>query len=320
MLVREKINSAKKYGHDPWKRPIPLLLKLGVVNLDKPAGVTSSQATGWVKQMLEAGKAGHSGTLDPKVTGVLPVMLNNATKVVGAVLESSKEYVGVMHLHSDVELEKVKEVAEAFVGTITQTPPVKSAVKREPRERRIYSLEILENQGRDILFKTEVEAGTYIRKLCHDIGGQLGVGAHMTELRRTKAGPFTESSAVTLQELSEAWNLFKENGEEALLRKAVLPVEEAVKDLPKIYVKDSAVDSICNGSRLGVNGIAELEDAVREGGQVAVMTLRGEVVSLGRALMDAALVPEAWEGDAATTDRVIMGKNTYPKIWGKQKA
>lgn len=151
------------------------------------------------------------------------------------------------------------------------------------------------------------------------MGEQLGVGAHMTELRRTKAGPFTESGAVTLQELSEAWNLFKENGEEALLRKTVLPVEEAVKDIPKIYIKDSAVDSICNGSRLGVNGIAKLEDTVREGRQVAVMTLRGELVSLGKALMDAVLVPEAWEGDAGTTDRVIMEKNTYPKIWGKQK-
>lgn len=225
-----------------------------------------------------------------------------------------------MHLHSDVELKQVEKVAKDFVGEISQRPPVKSAVKREVRKRTVYFLDVLEMQNKDVLFNTEVEAGTYIRKLCHDMGEKLGVGAHMSELRRTKAGPFTEKTSVTMHELSEAWNLFKESGDETLLRKVILPIEVVVADLPKIHVKDSAIDSVCNGSRLGVSGVSTLDEKIKEGDLVAVMSLKGELISLGTALMNGELIVEAWEGDAATTNRVIMEKGTYPKIWGRKNA
>jgi len=319
VLIREKAETDPEYGKKPIERPVPDLLELGFVVLDKPSGHTSHEVAGWAKNMLGATRAGHSGTLDPGVTGVLPIFLNRATKVVEALKGAPKTYVGVMKLHGDYGLEGVRKVAAGFVGKIKQTPPVKSAVKREEREREVYSFQILEADGRLVLFETKVEAGTYIRKLCHDLGQKLGEGAHMAELRRTLAGPFTEEDAVTLQELSEAWNWFKESGDEKLLRKVVRPVEDAVAHLPKIVMKDSAVNNVCHGSRLGVNGVSKVDETVVADGRVALLTLKGELVALGTALLDGHQIKDTWEGDAATADGVVMARNAYPASWRKQK-
>ncbi len=313
MLIRDPEES--KYGKNPWKRPLLELLRNGIVVIDKPAGPTSHQVTSWVKRMLGAKKAGHSGTLDPGVTGVLPVVLNNSTKIIPALLKAGKEYVGVMHLHGDVGRKKLLETAAKFEGEITQLPPAKSAVKREPRQRRVYYFEILEVVGREVLFKTGVEAGTYIRKLCHDMGVELGVGANMKQLRRVRAGPFTEATSVTMQELHEAWMLYKETGREELLRKVVRPVEDGVLMVPKVYAKDSAVASVTHGARLGVVGVAQVEESLRAGKLSAIMSLKGELVAIGPALMDAEDAVKLWEGDVVKTDRVVMEKGVYPRGW-----
>ncbi len=314
VLVRSHEETGN-YGGNPWKRSMEELLELGLVVVDKPPGPTSHQVTAWVKQLLGARKAGHSGTLDPGVTGVLPVALNSATKVIPALLHAGKEYVGVMRLHGDVDEARLREVASSFEGVIVQTPPAKSAVKRRPRERRVYFFEILEVDGRDVLFRTAVQAGTYIRKLCHDMGVQLKVGANMRELRRTRAGPFTHPH--TMQELSEAWNYYRETGDETLLRRIVRPVEDAIIMLPKVYIKDSAVASLTYGANLGVNGVAKLEGTVRQGRKVAVLTLKGELVAIGTALMDAEEMLRDWEREAVDTDRVVMKQGVYPRSWKK---
>ncbi len=315
MLIRDLVETSKKYGFNPWKRPIEELLKYAFVVVDKPAGPTSHQVTAWVKQIFNAKKAGHSGTLDPKVTGVLPVALNKATKVLMFLLKSNKEYVGVMHLHGDASIEEIREVARKFVGLITQVPPVRSAVKRRPRKRRVFYFRILEVNGRDVLFKTAVEAGTYIRKLCHDIGQALGVGAHMTELRRIRSGAFTERTAKKLQEIKEAVELWKKTGEDFYVRQVLRPVEDAIALLPKVYVKDSAVNSLCYGANLGVNGIAMVEESVTMNAPVAVLTLKGELVALGIAKLDADQMVSYWEGEAVDIERVIMEKDVYPRTW-----
>jgi len=315
MLIRDIEETNWKYGFDPWHRPVEELLEFGIINVDKPKGPTSHQVTSWVKHMLGARKAGHSGTLDPKVTGVLPIAINSATKVVQALLKSGKEYVGVMHLHGDVPLHELKEIVGQFEGEILQVPPVKSSVKRRARKRRVYYFKILEVNGRDVLFRTAVQAGTYIRKLCHDIGVALGIGAHMRELRRTRAGPFTERTCVKLHELKEAWEYYRETGNDELLRKVIRPVEDAVALLPKVYIKDSAVNSICYGANLGVGGVSKVEENVKQGELVAVMSLKGELVALGIALMDADEMAKLWEGEAVDIERVIMKKDVYPKTW-----
>lgn len=162
----------------------------GVVNLDKPRGPTSHEVTAWVKDILELSRAGHSGSLDPGVTGVQPIMLGKATKAVSALRLSGKEYVCLMRLHEPAPEKRVRSICKQFTGPIFQMPPIVSAVKREVRVRMIYYLEVIEVQDKSVLMRVGCEAGTYLRKLCHDIGTALGTGAHMQQLRRTKTGPF----------------------------------------------------------------------------------------------------------------------------------
>ena len=163
----------------------------------------------YVKKILKLDKAGHSGTLDPGVSGVLPIALQDSTKIVQVLLPAGKEYVALAHFHQESSEEEKRKVFEKFIGKIRQLPPVKSAVKREERERSIYYIDVLEIDGKDVLFKVGCQGGTYIRKLIHDMGKELG-GAHMAELRRTKAGPFNESQLVSLHELSDALYFYKE--------------------------------------------------------------------------------------------------------------
>ena len=160
---------------------------------------------------------------------------------------AGKEYVCVMRLHSQVPEDKVRNVLNEFQGTIYQRPPVRSAVKRQLRTRTIYYNDFIEMNERNVLFRVGCEAGTYIRKLCYDIGEVLGCGAHMQELRRTRAGPFVEDeSLVTLHDVSYMYSQWQETKDENILRKFVSPMEKALKLLPKIYVRDSAVDALCH--------------------------------------------------------------------------
>jgi H/ACA ribonucleoprotein complex subunit 4 len=166
-------------------------LHRNIIIIDKPAGMLSSQVTDFIKKQLGLNKAAHSGTLDPATTGVLPILLGRASRLHDYFIHQNKEYVGMAHLHQDIEIEKIEKVIEKkFLGKIKQLPPKKSNVKRQEREREIKKFEIIEKHEKEILFKVECEAGTYIRKLMHDLGKELGTGMHMTELRRTKASIF----------------------------------------------------------------------------------------------------------------------------------
>lgn len=318
LLIKSK-DRAQGYGKDPWTRTIPELLDQGVINLDKPAGPTSHEVVAWVKGILEIKRAGHSGTLDPHVTGVLPTMLGDATRLVRTLLLSGKEYACVMRLHSDVSEKRLRSVLDEFVGVIYQRPPLVSAVKRQIRKRTIYYINFLEMDGRDVLFIVGCEAGTYIRKLCHDIGEAIGCGAHMYELRRTRSGPFGEDdSLISLHMLKDAYTIYKESGNEAPLRKCIYPMEYALRHLPKIIVKDSAVDALARGAALHVQGISQLETGIEKGDMVAVFTHVGEVVSIGKARMTSAELMSASEGQALDTAAVVMKPGIYPSAWKKK--
>jgi len=308
----------KGYGKDPYKRTIPELLDKGVINLDKSYGPTSHEVTAWVKNILHIKRAGHSGTLDPHVTGVLPTMLGDATRLVRVLLLSGKEYVCVMRLHADVPEAQVKAVLDEFTGTIYQRPPLVSAVKRQLRKRSIYYIDLLEINGRDVLFRVGCEAGTYIRKLCHDMGEALGVGAHMYELRRTKSGPFGEDDTlITLQDLTDAYYYYTQ-GDEAPLRKILLPMESALGNMPKIVVKDSAAGALAEGAALFVQGICKVDTGIKPGDPVAVFTLMGEAVSIGTSRMSTDELMAAKEGQAMDTVRVVMEPGIYPSEWKKK--
>lgn len=291
------------------------LLWAGVVPLDKPSGPSSHQVTAWLRNALEVTDVGHGGTLDPNVTGALPVTVGNGTKVVRSLLTSGKEYVAVARLHEDRPEAAIRAAARRFVGKIDQTPPVRSAVKRRPRIRRIYYLDVLEIEGRDVLFRVGCQAGTYIRNLCVDLGRALGTRGHMQELRRSRTGLFEERELVTLHDCLDARILWQETGDETELRRCVLPVERVTEHLNSVVLRDTAIDAICHGAPLAVQGIAQADAGIEAGELVALMSLKGELVGLGEADLTSRAMMEDESGIAARPTRIVMRKGTYPRVW-----
>ncbi len=301
-----KHKATGEFGNQPENRTVEELFKYGIVNIDKLKGPSSHQTSDYVKKILNIKKAGHSGTLDPAVTGVQPVALGRATKITQFLQTAPKEYVCVMHLHKEVEETTLQETVKKFIGKIKQLPPIKSAIKRQLREREIYEFEIIEIRDKDILFRVLCQAGTYIRKLCHDIGQELKVGAHMAELRRTQAGPFTEQdNLVTLNELRDAYHFYKEEGNEKFIRHCIQPMENGIKALPKCWILDTTINSVSNGRDVAIPGISKLEN-FKKGELVAVLTLKGELVSIGRSLLSAVEINTSEKGWALETEKVFI--------------
>lgn len=242
-------------------KTIQELLEFGIINIDKSSGPTSFSVSEFVKKKLKLRKTSHFGTLDPKVTGVLPIALNRACKLTGFFLGEDKEYIGIMRLHEDISLDKIKKaIKEKFLGKIIQLPPVKSRVKRQEREREIKSFDLIEKDGKDILFKAEVQGGTYIRKLISDLGDYLKIGAHMLELRRVRAGIFKEDSLVSLYDFEKAVDEYERQKAEPLasssksqtkgeekLRKMIIPAEIVKEVYKEVQIKESVVDKILHG-------------------------------------------------------------------------
>lgn len=316
-LTRAKAPSDPAHGHDPEARPAKEHLDYGIVILDKPSGPSSHQVAAWARGAVGTKKAGHAGTLDPKVTGMLVVGLDAATRALDLVREAGKEYVTEMVIHRDVDTKHLRHTLEGFVGDVLQVPPKRSAVKRRLRTRKVYSLDLLEHKGRRALLRVHSEAGTYIRSLCHDIGLVLGTGAHMGDLRRTRLGPFDEDEMVTLHELRDAMEWYREDGDEKELRRVVRPMEHLLEGVPTITIRDTAVDALCHGAPLAVAGVLEVDETVMRGRHLAVLTGKGEAVGYGHAVMTAEEMVAAPDGIAAELSRVFMREDTYPRAWKK---
>jgi tRNA pseudouridine55 synthase len=248
------------------------------------------------------------------VTGVLPLALEDATKTIHAFLLTGKEYVCLMTLHGDVEQDRLQTILNEFVGDILQRPPVRAAVRRDLRKRRIYYIRDVEFDGREVLFRVGCQAGTYIRKLVYDIGEVLQVGAHMRELRRTRAGSFNETESHSLYDVLE---LSQSSGEEKekLARSIVKPMESAFDYVPRMYLRDSAVNSICHGADLAIPGIVRLSEKILPRTPIALFTLKEELVALSRALMSTEQIMKEEHGLAAKTVRVVMPVDIYPRLW-----
>ncbi|MEM4266825.1 MAG: PUA domain-containing protein, partial [Candidatus Nanoarchaeia archaeon] len=162
------------------------------------------------------------------------------------------------------------------------------------------------------------QAGTYIRKLVHDWGLHLKVGAHMIQLVRTKVGPFNDSSLVSLHDLKDAYEVWKSDGDEKPLRNVILPLEYAVSHLPKVWVYDTTVDSLCHGASLSIPGISKVHSGIEKGDLVAVFSLKDELVCLGRSLMSSKDMMDNEYGLAVKTSKVFMDPNVYPKYVKKE--
>jgi H/ACA ribonucleoprotein complex subunit 4 len=316
-LTKAEDTTNPKHGCPPNQRPAADYIRYGVINLDKPAGPTSHEVAAWTKKIMHLTRIGHGGTLDPNVTGVLPVTLEDATKIVQALLNSGKEYVCVMKLHGDAPENRVKAVLAEFEDLIYQRPPLRASVKRQLRTRRIYYIDYLETDGRNVLFKVGCEGGTYIRKLCYDVGEILGVGAHMQELRRTRAGPFIETSSTraTLHDVAYWFGEYEAQKDPAILHKFIQPMETALELIPKITVRDSAVDALCHGANLTAPGVLSAETGIEKDVLTAILTLKGEAVALAKALTTTEDIINLRHGAVAAMQRVLMPRGTYPKVW-----
>ena len=286
----------------PDERDPSDLLEFGVVNLDKPAGPSAHQVAAWVRDACEVDRAAHAGTLDPKVTGCLPILTGTATRAAQVFDDSRKRYVSVLELHGPVPTDLESTLSE-FEGPLYQKPPRKSAVARRLRVRTIYELTALEIETRRALLDVECESGTYIRKLCHDLGLALGTGANMGDLRRTKTGTFDDTTLVTLHDLVDGLAFWREDGDDELLRAVVQPAERALAHLPRLTVAPSAARAIADGAPVYAPGVIEhdLDDTDR-GELVVCYTPDDAAVCLGHLVGD----PDDERGEVVSLERVLV--------------
>ncbi|MEG0306865.1 MAG: tRNA pseudouridine(55) synthase TruB [Clostridium sp.] len=242
----------------------------GVLNINKPLGITSFDVVRKIKKLAKEKKVGHGGTLDPEASGVLPVCMGRATKAIEFIMEDAKEYIaevklGVVTDTYDREGEVLREgvvdftdediikVISKFVGNIQQVPPMYSALKqngkklyelaregkevyREPRSITIHSIDILRIESPIVEIKVKCSKGTYIRSLCYDIGEELGCGAMMWNLKRSSTGPFNLESSVNLEDLTED-NILQH----------IISLEEVFSKFPKLVVNEKFEKLILNG-------------------------------------------------------------------------
>eukprot|EP00442_Polarella_glacialis_P019242 CAMPEP_0115122168 /NCGR_PEP_ID=MMETSP0227-20121206/46663_1 /TAXON_ID=89957 /ORGANISM="Polarella glacialis, Strain CCMP 1383" /LENGTH=450 /DNA_ID=CAMNT_0002524051 /DNA_START=102 /DNA_END=1454 /DNA_ORIENTATION=- len=320
LLVRTGHYTPLPFGCSPLSRPLDAYLLYGIVNLDKPVNPSSHEVVSWIKRIMNLEKTGHSGTLDPKVSGVLLVCLNRATRLVKAQQSAGKEYVCIARFHSDVgSLQKVQKALDLLSGACFQRPPVISAVKRQLRVRTIYETKCVEyNAKRHMaIFWVSCEAGTYIRTMCVHLGLIMGVGAHMQELRRVRSGVLDENEHLaTMHDVLDAQYMYTNMRDEKYLRRVVMPLEHILTNFPRLVVKDSAVNAICYGAQLMIPGVLRFEQNIEVGSEIVMMTTKGEAIATGIAQMTTAVIASVDHGVVAVIKRVIMERDTYNMRWG----
>lgn len=307
-------------GSSPLSRSIKDHISSGVINLDKPANPSSHEVVSWIKRILRVEKTGHSGTLDPKVTGCLIVCVDRATRLVKAQQSAGKEYVGVVRLHSAIEdTKQLHRAVETLTGALFQRPPLISAVKRQLRIRTIYESKLIEyDEKRNLgIFWVSCEAGTYVRTLCVHLGLLVGTGGHMQELRRVRSGVMAENdNLVTMHDVMDAQHVYDTTKDEKYLRRVVMPLELLLTNYKRIVVKDSAVNAICYGAKLMIPGLLRFADDIDIDQEVVLMTTKGEAIAVGIAQMTTAVMATCDHGVVAKIKRVIMERDTYPRRWG----
>lgn len=306
-------------GCSPLQREIKEYIRYGIVNLDKPSNPSSHEVVAWIKRILKVDKTGHSGTLDPKVTGNLLVCIDRATRLVKSQQSAGKEYVGVIRCHGATTRKSLQKALEKLTGAIYQRPPLVSAVKKQLRIRTIYQTALLEYDEEKHLgvFWVSCEAGTYVRTLCVHLGLLMGVGGHMAELRRVRSGCLGEQdNLVTMHDIMDAMWMYEHLGDESYLRRVIMPMEKLLTPLKRIIIKDSAVNAVCYGAKLMLCGVLRFSDGVELGELVALVSTKGEAIAVAFAQMTTPQLATVEYGVAAKVKRVVMERDTYPKRWG----
>ncbi|XP_029663038.1 H/ACA ribonucleoprotein complex subunit 4-like [Formica exsecta] len=320
MLTRTKHFTPLTSGSTPLNRSLSEYIKSGCINLDKPCNPSSHEVVAWIKRILRVEKTGHSGTLDPKVSGCLIVCIDRATRLAKSQQSAGKEYVAVFKLHSAPEsIQKVKQSLEKLHGALFQRPPLISAVKRQLRVRTVYENELLDynkeiNMG---VFRVSCEAGSYIRTMCVHLGLYVGTGANMQELRRIRSGIQSEKDAmVTMHDILDAQWLYDNHGDESYLRRVIKPLEALLINHKRIVLKDSAVNAICYGAKIMLPGVIMYDQGIELNQNTIIFKQNFIYMYLAIALMTSPTMAACDHGVAAKIKRVIMERDAYPRKWG----
>ncbi|KAJ7181793.1 putative rRNA pseudouridine synthase [Mycena crocata] len=320
LLVRSSHFTPIPSGCSPLKRDITSYIKSGVINLDKPSNPSSHEVVAWLRRILRVEKTGHSGTLDPKVTGCLIVCIDRATRLVKSQQGAGKEYVCVLRLHAALpNPAALPRALQTLTGALFQRPPLISAVKRQLRVRTIHESKLFEfDEKRNLaVFWVSCEAGTYIRTLCVHLGLVLGVGGHMQELRRVRSGAMSENDdMVTMHDVMDAQWVYDNTRDESYLRRVIRPLECLMVGYKRIVVKDSAVNAVCYGAKLMIPGLLRYEADISVHEEVVLMTTKGEAIALAIAQMSTVELATCDHGVVAKVKRCIMERDTYPRRWG----
>ncbi len=306
-------------GKIPDMRSVEERLNSGFILLDKPAGPSSHQVASWARDLFELERLGHGGTLDPFATGVLPLMAGKSMKLTKKILTHNKTYICVFRFASEPDADTLDEVITKMTGRIFNVPPEISAVKIQVRSRRIFKFEKLDSKNSQMVARIECEAGTYIRTMARDMGLLLGMKVELKELRREASGVFTLDDCVTLQQLADAYWLWKELDQPEALLRIIHPIEKLLLDYPSATVKDSAAAAISHGAPLLRPGIVSIDSSISEGRDIVINTMKGETVGLVKLNVASDSVKEMESGEIARPNMVLLDQDLYPRRWKKSE-
>ena len=318
MIILEKdAKTSPDHGTIPGERTIEQLLESCFILLDKSPGPSSHQVSAWARDMMGLEKLGHGGTLDPFASGLLPLLSGKAMRLTGKILTHDKSYLALFKFGKELERSEIEDKMAMLTGKVYNVPPEISAVRVQVRTRKISKFDILDFDGTSLLTHIECEAGTYVRTMARDLGLLLDTPVELKELRRPKSGEFSLSQSITMQQLADAYWLWKEKGEEDAMLRILHPIEDMLSDLPRVVVKDGAAAALSHGAPLLRPGVVSIDEDLNVGSEVLLVTMKGEAVAIAKMSQNSKVIPDMNQGEVAKPNCVLMKEDTYPRSWKK---
>jgi H/ACA ribonucleoprotein complex subunit 4 len=317
IILESNTETSAEHGSAPDARTIDQLLEGGFILLDKAPGPSSHQVSAWARDMFGLEKLGHGGTLDPFATGVLPLLAGKAMRLTGTILTHDKTYLAILKVNGGIDRSALDEAMPKLTGKVYNVPPEISAVRVQVRTRTISEFKILDVEGELVLVSIKCEAGTYVRTMARDLGLLLNTTVELKELRRPSSGEYSLAQSVTMQQIADAYWLWKERGDETAMRRILHPVETLLKDIPIIVVKDGAAAALSHGAPLLRPGLVSITEGLNAKQEVQILTQKGEVVALAQLSVNGSTIQEMKQGEVAKPHTVLMKQDTYPRSWKK---
>ena len=317
IILESNTETLAEHGSAPDARTIDQLLEGGFILLDKAPGPSSHQVSAWARDLFGLEKLGHGGTLDPFATGVLPLLAGKAMRLTGTILTHDKSYLAIFKVHGGIDRSALDDAMSNLTGKVYNVPPEISAVRVQVRTRTISEFKILDIEGESVLVSIKCEAGTYVRTMARDLGLLLNTIVELKELRRPSSGEYTLAQSVTMQQIADAYWLWKERGDETAMRRILHPVETLLLDLPRIVVKDGAAAALSHGAPLLRPGLVSIAKDLKAKQEVLIVTQKGEVVALAKLSVTGSTIQEMKQGEVAKPHTVLMKQDTYPRSWKK---